>query len=58
MLVCKLCGYKQYDEETIAAMKRKYPDMEEHDMPYYCGACMDNDDNLLEDLLMEQREQM
>lgn len=41
-LVCKICGYKQYDEETIKAYKEEYPDMEEHDIPYECGACMDN----------------
>ena len=57
MLVCKICGYKQYDEETIEIVKNKYPDMEEHDIPYYCGACQDNND-LLEDLAMEQKEQM
>jgi hypothetical protein len=41
-LVCKECGYKQYDEETIAETKKVFPDIEEHDIPYYCGACMDN----------------
>ena len=40
-LVCKVCGYKQNDEETIRLMTEKYPDYEEHDIPYYCGACMD-----------------
>lgn len=58
MLVCKMCGYKQYDEETINAMKDKYPYAEEHDIPYYCGACQDNNNDFLEDLLMEQKEQM
>jgi len=40
-LVCKMCGYKQYDEGTIQAFRRKYPGMDVFDMPYYCGACMD-----------------
>ena len=44
-LVCKKCGYKQYDDETIEAMKKEFPDLEEHDIPYYCGACMDEDDD-------------
>jgi hypothetical protein len=38
-LVCKKCGYKQYDEETIKAYKEVSPTMEEHDIPYICGAC-------------------
>ena len=38
-LVCKKCGYKQYDEETIKGYKEVYPTMEEHDIPYICGAC-------------------
>ena len=40
-LVCKKCGYKQTDSETIVSAKKKFPGMEEHDIPYYCGACMD-----------------
>jgi len=40
-LVCKICGYKQHDEETIAALKKYFPGLEEHDIPYYCGACME-----------------
>lgn len=52
-LVCKRCGYKQYDDETIEVMKKRFPDLDEHDIPYYCGACMDNasDDEYME---MEQ----
>ncbi len=45
MLVCKKCGYKQYDEETIAAMKAEYPDIEEHDISYVCGACQNEEEN-------------
>ena len=41
-LVCKKCGYKQYDDETIEVMKQRFPDLEEHDIPYICGACIDN----------------
>ena len=40
-LVCKKCGYKQYDEETIKNFKCLQPNKEEHDITYYCGACMD-----------------
>ncbi len=41
-LVCKICGYKQTDEETVQSMTEKFPNLEEHDIPYYCGACMDS----------------
>ncbi len=40
-LVCKKCGYKQYDQQTIDSLKERFPDIEEHDIPYYCGACQD-----------------
>ena len=40
-LVCMYCGYKQYDEGTILCFKKQYPGLEEHDIPYVCGACMD-----------------
>ena len=40
-LVCKKCGYKQYDAETIKYQKKIHRDIEEHDIPYYCGACLD-----------------
>lgn len=43
-LVCKKCGYKQYDDETVTELKKIFPKMDEHDIPYYCGACMDEDD--------------
>ena len=42
-LTCKRCGYKQYDVETILTFKRRYPGMPEHDIPYICGACLDNE---------------
>ncbi len=41
-LTCNYCGYKQYDEETIAFYKHRFPDIEEHDIPYCCGACQNN----------------
>jgi hypothetical protein len=41
-LICKKCGYKQYDYDTIEYQKKIFPDLEEYDIPYYCGACMDN----------------
>ena len=41
-LVCKICGYKQHNEECIESFKEKFPNLEEHDIPYYCGACQDN----------------
>ena len=41
-LICKECGYKQSDIETIKEFKKRFPNLEEHDIPYYCGACMDN----------------
>ena len=44
-LVCKVCGYKQNDEETIRLMTENHPGYEEHDIPYRCGACMDRDED-------------
>lgn len=41
-LVCKKCGYKQYDEDTIIEISKQFPECENHDIPYYCGACLDN----------------
>ena len=40
-LVCKKCGYKQTDEDTVCELTKRFPELEEHDIPYYCGACMD-----------------
>ena len=45
-LVCKKCGYKQTDDETVHEMTAIFPDLEEHDIPYYCGACMDESPDL------------
>lgn len=52
-LVCKKCGYKQRDASTIAWLKKRFPHIAVHDIPYYCGACMDNATNE-EYLSMEQ----
>ena len=41
-LVCKKCGYKQYHDDTVQALRSQYPGVEERDIPYYCGACQDN----------------
>lgn len=41
-LICKICGYKQSDDDTVEYFKEKFPGMEEHDIPYYCGACLNN----------------
>lgn len=41
-LICKICGYRQSDEETVAVFRQRFPETEEHDIPYYCGACQDN----------------
>lgn len=53
-LVCKRCGHKQSDEDTINTLRSRFPSMETHDIPYYCGACMGcaNDDERAE---MEQK---
>lgn len=40
-LVCKICGYKQYDSQTVNAMRKKFKGYATHDIPYYCGACQD-----------------
>lgn len=40
-LICKKCGYKQSDDETIVSMKKRFVGMAEHDIPYYCGACLE-----------------
>lgn len=44
-LICKICGYKQSDDDTIKYFKKKFPSKEEHDIPYYCGACLNNMSN-------------
>ena len=41
-LVCKICGYKQTEQETIKEFMKKHVGMCAHDIPYYCGACLDN----------------
>lgn len=41
-LVCKKCGYTLNDEQAIKHFKKKFRHYEEHDIPYYCGACLDN----------------
>lgn len=43
-LVCKRCGYKQHDTGTVLMYKTRYPGIPAHDIPYLCGACMDQDD--------------
>lgn len=53
-LVCKKCGYKQTDEETVHEFTKSFPEFEEHDIPYYCGACMDGVDEQ-EFIHMEQK---
>lgn len=54
MLICKKCGYKQSDEETIAVFKERFLGQEEWDIPYYCGACLDNaDDDEFEKMELE-----
>ena len=40
-LVCMICGCKQYDEDTIRSYRKQYPGLDEQDIPYVCGACMD-----------------
>lgn len=42
MLICKKCGYHQEDTETIKFLKRRWPHTEDHDIYYFCGACLDN----------------
>lgn len=49
-LVCKICGYKQYDEATIRVYKGKFPAEEEHDIPYVCGACQNAEEEIKEDI--------
>lgn len=39
-LVCKKCGCKQ-DEQIVEGMKKRFPNMNEHDIPYYCETCLD-----------------
>lgn len=55
-LVCKKCGYKQYDDETIESYKKDYPNMEIHDIPYICGAC-ENMNNTTRKILVADPEE-
>ena len=43
-LVCKCCGYKQSDPETVTYFLDLNPGKDAHDIPYTCGACLDNQD--------------
>ena len=43
-LTCKICGYKQFDDECCNYYQNKYKDMDLHDIPYICGACENNID--------------
>lgn len=43
-LVCDRCGYKQYDTWTVLAFKKRYPGTPAYDIPYLCGACMDQEE--------------
>lgn len=53
-LICKNCGYKQLDEDTIKEMKQRFPGIPEHDIPYYCGACQDTaDEETYDDMVYE-----
>lgn len=45
MLICKKCGYKQNDFDTINFIKKRFLNIDEHNIPYYCGACVDNATN-------------
>lgn len=49
-LVCKQCGYKQRDKDTIRAYRKRFPTEEEHDIPYLCGACQDKESEIKENI--------
>lgn len=58
-LVCKNCGYKQYDIDTIKKARERFPDMSEHDIPYFCGACLDgSSDEEYESMMALMRREM
>ena len=40
-VICKKCGYHQEDPENIKFLKKRWPHTEEHDIYYFCGACLD-----------------
>lgn len=44
-LTCKICGYKQYDPQTVQVYRERFPGIPEHDIPYTCGACLDQEEN-------------
>lgn len=53
-LVCLKCGYKQGDKETVAEFRKRFPGVDDHDIPCYCGACQDKaDDEEHEDMVNE-----
>lgn len=57
MLICKICGYKQYDTETITVFQKRFPQEESHDIPYYCGACLDNASDTDYEQMIEEMEE-
>ena len=53
-LICKKCGYKQNDVDCIESFKHRFPHLDEHDIPYYCGSCQDNATNEEYDKMMRE----
>lgn len=41
-LTCNICGYKQYDENTVKIYANNNPEESLHDIYYVCGSCQDN----------------
>ena len=41
-LVCKKCGFKQSEESVVEFFRKTFEGLEEEDVPYFCGACMEN----------------
>lgn len=63
-LVCKCCGYIQKDAQTKKVFKKRFAfeikqGAEMHDLPYYCGACLDTvSDDMYYAMMAEMRENM
>lgn len=39
-LICKKCGYKQYDRKVIESYKAEFPASPDNMIPYICGRCI------------------
>ena len=45
-LECMICGKKERDPDTIRFYRKKYPGLQEDEIPYLCISCAKEEDNV------------